>query len=170
MTTLCAECGKRAVVRLAVAGRRSPFKNFRSLEIPADVEIPTCSNCGTEWIDEKTAARVDAALAEAAAVKLKELARAALDVVSATINQRDLEIQLGLSAGYLSKVKHGKETPSATLVGLLGLLAASPKRLAQIDHLWSKGILPPRITTDHVARNTITPEPVVSDAPVSLAT
>jgi hypothetical protein len=152
MTRLCGECGKRAVVPLAVAGRTSPWKHFPSLPISADIEIPTCSNCGTEWIDRKTAERVDADLAKAGTALTSRAARDAIEVLGASMNQRDLESELGLSAGYLSKVKHGKETPSAALVGLLSLLAVRPVRLDEVSHVWETGCLPPRITTDSFAK------------------
>ncbi len=149
MMKLCAECGQRAVALRAAAGRTSPWKQFASLPIPAEIQIPTCSNCGAEWIDGKTAAVVDAALEQAAAARLTKLAREALDVLGRCMSQRDLEAELGLSAGYLSKVKHGKETPSAQLVGLLTLIASRPARLDQLTHIWETGELPPRVTNDH---------------------
>ncbi len=149
MMKLCAECGERAVAPRAVAGRTSPWKQFASLPIPADVQIPTCSKCGAEWIDRKTAAVLDAVLEEAAEERLVRLARNALEDLGTSMSQRDLEFDLGLSAGYLSKVKHGKETPSAQLVGLLALLASRPARLDQLAHIWETGELPPRLTNDH---------------------
>lgn len=152
MTRLCGECGKRTVVPLAVAGRTSPWKHFPALPISADIEIPTCSSCGTEWIDRKTAERVDADLAKAAAALMSKVARDAIGVLGASMNQRDLETELGLSAGYLSKVKHGKETPSAALVGLLSLLAVRTVRLDEVSHVWETGSLPPRITTDYFSK------------------
>lgn len=30
-----------------------------NLQVPADLEIPTCDHCGTEWFDEATAKRAD---------------------------------------------------------------------------------------------------------------
>lgn len=149
MIKLCAECGERAVVPHAAAGRTSPWKQFASLPIPAEFQIPTCSKCGAEWIDGKTAAALDAALEQAAAQRLTKLVREALEVLGGCVSQRELEAELGLSAGYLSKVKHGKETPSAQLVGLLALLASRPARLDQLTHVWETGELPPRVTNDH---------------------
>jgi transcriptional regulator with XRE-family HTH domain len=152
MKMLCAECGKRAVEPLAVAGRHSPFRNFEALEVPADLEIPTCTHCGAEWIDRKTAERIDAALEEEAAATLGRMAREAIEILGLTMNQRELEVQLGLSHGYLSKVKHGKEAPSSQLVAVLALLAVSPRRLDEVERMWTTGQLPPRITADHVNR------------------
>jgi Zn-finger nucleic acid-binding protein len=140
---LCAECGERAVAPRAVAGRTSPWKHFPSLPVSADLEIPTCQTCGAEWIDRKTAEKIDADMARAAGERLSRAARHAIEVLGDSFNQRDLERDLGLSAGYLSKVKHGKETPSASLVALLTLLAVRPARLEQVTHVWETGNLPP---------------------------
>lgn len=139
MTKLCGECGMRTVAALTVAGRHAPFKNFPALEIPESVAIPTCSNCGTEWIDRKTAAALDSALANEAAKVLSSVARKAIEFLGVILPQRDLEAGLGLSAGYLSKVRHNKETPSAALAGLLALLASHPAQTEEIKRLWETG-------------------------------
>lgn len=152
MKKLCAECGKRAVEPAAAPGRRSPFRNFPDLEIPATLAIPTCSSCGTEWIDRETARKIDEALAAQSAVVLGDVARQAIEALSATMSQRELEATLGLSAAYLSKVRHGKETPSAPLVALLSLLAARPGRIEEVERVWATGRLSPRIVSTNVSR------------------
>lgn len=59
----CYECGKsESVVPVAKPGRLVRYKDIKSIEIPAYVEILTCTNCGTEWLDEKTAKAIDKAL------------------------------------------------------------------------------------------------------------
>lgn len=152
MKKLCGECGKRAVEPVMALGRRSPFRNFPELEIPATLAIPTCSNCGAEWIDRETARKVDEALAAQSAVVLGDIARQAIEALSATMSQRDLEATLGLSAAYLSKVRHGKEAPSAPLVALLSLLAARPARIEEIERVWATGRLSPRVVSTNVSR------------------
>jgi hypothetical protein len=140
--TLCADCGKRTVEPLARAGRRTPFRQFPALEIPAEVAIPTCSNCGAEWIDRKTAGALDAALANQGASVLSAMAREAIEALAGIASQQDLEATLGLSRGYLSKIRHERESPSAPLVALLALLAGSPSLLGEIELLWQTGRLP----------------------------
>ena len=152
MKKLCGECGKRAVEPLAAPGRRSPFRNFPELEIPAALAIPTCSNCGAEWIDRETARKIDEALATQSAVVLGDVARQAIEALSATMSQRELEAKLGLSAAYLSKVRHGKEAPSAPLVALLSLLAARPARIEEVERVWAIGRLSPRVVSTNVSR------------------
>lgn len=146
---LCGECGKKAVRPLAVPGRTLPWKQFPALPLSAHIEIPTCANCGVEWINRKTAESIDADLAASATKVLSAAAREAIDVLTGTFSQQDLEEELGLSAGYLSKLKHGKESPRAPLVALLALLAARPSRLNEIKHVWATGRMPPRVTSDY---------------------
>ncbi len=152
MKKLCGECGKRAVEPVMVPGRLSPFRNFPELEIPATLAIPTCSNCGAEWIDRETAGKVDEALAARSAVVLGDVARQAIEALSATMSQRELETTLGLSAAYLSKVRHRKEAPSAPLVALLSLLAARPARIEEVERVWATGRLAPRVVGTNVSR------------------
>ncbi len=150
MKTLCGECGKRAVEPLAVPGRTSPYKNFAALPLPDDLAIPTCANCGAEWIGARDADRIDAALENAAAEALSRLGREAIETLVDSVTQRELEELLGLSPGYVSKVKRGHEVPSASLVADLVLLAVRPRRVAELRRIWSTLRLPPRVTTDHV--------------------
>jgi len=59
---------------------------------------------------------------------------------------------LDLSRGYLSKVKHGKEKPSALLAALLALLARNPeRRIGEVRNLWSTKTLWPRLVTTSTA-------------------
>jgi len=149
---LCGECGKRAVEPVMAPGRRTPFRNFPALEIPESLAIPTCSNCGAEWIDRETARKLDEALAAQGAAMLADVARQAIEALSATMSQRELEAKLGLSAAYLSKVRHGKEAPSAQLVALLSLLAARPARIEEVERVWATGRVPPRVVSTNVSR------------------
>lgn len=61
----CYECGEPGTVKLvAKAGRTRRYKDVPVLVIPSNVEIPTCSNCGAEWVGLEDAKRIDAALEE----------------------------------------------------------------------------------------------------------
>lgn len=61
----CRECGEGLIRPLAREGRVMPYKNGLALPVPADLFIPTCSDCGSEWIDEPTAHALDNALEDA---------------------------------------------------------------------------------------------------------
>lgn len=57
----CRECGEGTIRLLAKEGRQWPYKEF-ILTLPATLEIPTCSHCGSEWLDADRATIVDAVL------------------------------------------------------------------------------------------------------------
>ncbi|MBZ4395348.1 hypothetical protein [Myxococcus sp. AS-1-15] len=128
----CAACGQGQVVMLAKPGRRAAFKNIPDLEIPESLELPTCECCGEEWLDDAAAKQLDVALADVYRRELSRKANQALrQLKMAKLRQWDLEPLLGLSSGYLSKVKAGKDV-SPTLVVALMLLAGAPNRVEEL--------------------------------------
>lgn len=135
----CRECGEGTIRPLAKAGRTMPFRNLAALPVPATLSIPTCDHCGNEWIDLKTARALDKALEGAYAFELYKRFKAALETIlaSAGVSQRRLEQLLGLSLGYLSRVRGKRGDASAQLVSALALIAKDPKRrLNELDHVW----------------------------------
>jgi len=67
------------------------------------------------------------------------LASIAIRKLEVFVSQRRLERLLGLSQGYICRLKAGKQTPSLPIVALLALLAASPeKRLQRLSALWER--------------------------------
>jgi len=142
----CAQCGRGQVKPLAKPGRRAAFKNIPDLEIPATLELPTCEACGAEWLDEESTRALDAALAEAYRRELSKKANAALRrLKAAKLRQWDLEPLLGLSAGYLSKIKTGKDV-SPTLTAALMMLAEVPGRVDELRNAW-RCIAPAEVKT-----------------------
>lgn len=128
----CAACGQGQVVMLAKPGRRAAFKNIPDLEVPETLELPTCELCGAEWLDERAAAQLDIALADVYRRELSRKANYALrQLKAAKLRQWDLEPLLGLSPGYLSKVKAGKDI-SPMLASALLLLAGAPGRVSEL--------------------------------------
>lgn len=124
---------------LAKEGRRMPFRNMPALLVPSTVAIPTCDHCGNEWINPETAEALDEALQGAYANELHKRLEVALDKILKTteIPQRKLEQLLGLSEGYLSRLRGRRGDASAQVVSALALLAQDPKRrLKELDHLW----------------------------------
>jgi hypothetical protein len=134
---LCGQCGERAVVGIARVGRTTIYKNLQ-LEIPAHVVVPTCEKCRAEWIDERTAKALDDALEGVYQDKLRERLDAALKIIlNEEGSQTRVEQLLGVSPGYLSKLKLGKRQPSAEIVSMLALVSRSPKRrLAELDKFY----------------------------------
>ncbi|MFP2904683.1 hypothetical protein ACLESD_06425 [Pyxidicoccus sp. 3LFB2] len=129
-------CGRGEIEAKAVPGRRMGYLQVPDLEIPADLPIPTCPACGEAWLGPVTTKRLDEALGAAYRRELTRKAERAIETLRAHIPQRNLEQLIGVSGGWLSKVKNGHET-SASLTALLMLLAADPRRLDSLKALWA---------------------------------
>jgi hypothetical protein len=120
------------------AGRRTRYKTME-LEIPKEVEIPTCDNCGAEWMDRQVARAIDEALEGVYREALRALWAEVIQKITAHTSMRRVEQVLGLSEGYLSKVTNGRSEPSAELIGNLGLIAKDVEpRLREISGLWRR--------------------------------
>jgi len=134
----CGQCGARAVIGVTRAGRLTMYRNLE-LEIPAHVVVPTCTKCGAEWIDEAAAKALDEALERVYESKLRARLDTALEkILSEEGSQARVERVLGVSPGYLSKLKLGKRHPSAEIVSALALVSANPKRrLAELDNFFN---------------------------------
>ena len=134
----CHECGIGDVRPQAASGRVARYKNISKLPIPGDLLIPTCINCGAEWLDEEAARALDAALEVAYRAELQNRAQRAIEAITLHVSQRKLEHLLGLSQGYLSKLRARSRGPSAELVSQLALIAHNPKdRLRELEQYWN---------------------------------
>ena len=135
----CPECGIGKIVPSKGPGRFARYKTMHKLEIPDDLLIPTCDNCGAEWIDEKTAGDLDKALDQAYRAELRSRAVEAIQEITKHVSQRKLESVLGLSQGYLSKLRSGDRDPSAELVSQLALISRDPKkRINELVMYWEE--------------------------------
>jgi len=133
----CHECGIGKVRKVAKKGRIGSFKNLHHLPLPSTLEIPTCSHCGTEWIDLATAKTIDTALEKLYRTELRKRIKTSIEVISNQIPQQRLESLLGLSQGYLSKLRSGVRDPSPELVSNLALIANDPvKRVRELEKCW----------------------------------
>lgn len=114
-----------------------PFRHAPSVVPAWPVDVPTCTACGERFIDAKTAKAWDAALEEGLAMRQRRLLSEALDRLSDARMQREWEKRLGLSPGYLSRLKAGKEC-SVPLTTLLALLAEAPEAAWEhVGRVWS---------------------------------
>ena len=132
--TKCIRCGNTTVREKARPGRYASYLQL-TVEIPAEVPIPECSRC--HHVDLSCTGPIGDALRRSYLAALKELAQQALRSLHGQVSQRQLELLVGLSQGYLSRVKSGTGQPSAALVGLLGLLAEDPNRLVSLRNIWA---------------------------------
>jgi hypothetical protein len=110
-----------------------------ALAIPDDFPIPTCSRCRTEVLDAETRAALAPILGEEYRRALRRRVRRAIDTLSQHISQRRLELLLGLSQGYLSRLRSGAGNPSPELVSHLALIAKDPAvRLLELERYWAE--------------------------------
>lgn len=142
--TRCFHCGHDGVRRRARPGRTICYRSLPTFPVPADFPIPTCRYCHAEYPDEETLIALDKVLAIPYARELQRRAQCAIREVCSHISQRRLELKLGLSQGYLSRLCAGAGRPSAPLVALLMLLARDPAaRLAELERMASEPVLVP---------------------------
>lgn len=141
MTRRCLRCGRNGVRNQARPGRTICYRSLRAFPVPADFLIPTCRYCRTEFPDEETWEALDRALTLPYDRELQRRIKYAVGEVCRYISQRRLELRLGLSQGYLSRLCAGSGRPSAPLVALLMLLALDPPaQLAELDRIASEPI------------------------------
>jgi hypothetical protein len=124
----CPECGTGKIVPTARPGRTAHFGSVKGLPVPEDFEIPTCGQCGSEWIDAAAAEAMDEVMERVCREQLQKSVAMDLQRLTEYVTQRRLEEFLGLSQGYLSKVRSGVSQPSQVLARCLRLLATDPER------------------------------------------
>jgi len=134
-------CPHEVVEERAAAGRKVAWHIIDGLPVPDDLSLPTCTRCGARVSTRDSAERLDAAMKSVYAAELADKVRTALGVLVGHGNrQRDIEPLLGLSAGYLSKVKNGKAEPSPQLAAAMMMLAVAPaERINELKGLWPAG-------------------------------
>ena len=147
----CLRCNSVSVRPRKGVGRTRPYRVLATLPIPDDFEIPTCQHCGAEYSDASMERALDQVLAAVYLDSLQTLAKESIRKLTERdaetkrrfISQRQLELVLGLSQGYLSRLLSGHGKPSTPLVLLLGLLSLSPERnRREVRRFWLLASLP----------------------------
>lgn len=131
----CPECCRGEIRRASLGGRKMRFRQIPDLELPASVEGPVCSECGELWMDAATTKAISDALQVVWSEAMTRKAQVAIEVLRKTTPQRELESLLGLSPGWLSKIKGGRETSAPTAAALM-LLANEPGRVDELRTSW----------------------------------
>ena len=135
---LCCRCGAKAVFKSKGVGRTIPYRTLPALALPCDLVIANCKRCKNLFVEQSESPEIRWRLQALYVKSLQRRIRTALDVLSQSISQRKLELLLGLSQGYLSRLKAGAGNPSSELVLLLALLSLNPeKHLATLRQFWA---------------------------------
>ena len=134
----CVRCGARAVKPRTGKGRTTCYRTMKYLRIPDAALIPTCARCGSEYLDEKTCEELSPLLHKVYLECLRTRVRLAIDFLSRHISQCRLERILGLSQGYLSRLRAEAGNPSPELVSHLALLCHdAPRSLSRLQRFWT---------------------------------
>ena len=122
----CAACGKGPLKRTARTGRVDVYKGVE-LPIPADLPLTECAACGERYVTAADAEKIDDALAASYTALVRVRVETAIEKLQKRgVSIASVERALGLSEGYLSKIRKSVE-PSFQLVALLALVAENPK-------------------------------------------
>lgn len=130
----CRYCGKRA---RPVGWRRAVrYRNIPALLVPEDMPIAACPRCWSKGRVMPLGAELDALQAHYQSL-LRALASQTITALMGHISQRQLEILIGLSQGYLCRLRSGSANPSVELVSHLAILARDPStRLKELREYW----------------------------------
>jgi len=134
--TRCPKCGAKAVKPRNRPGRTMRYRNIGALPIPADFPIPTCGRCAAEYLSPATCDRLAPVLLSSYQAALRRTGAKLVPAATAKISQRRLEAVLGVSQGYLSRIKSQSGQPSSILVALLHLLA-EPGAAAKLERFFA---------------------------------
>lgn len=136
----CVRCGSRSVRPRTGKGRTRPYRVFAALPVPDDCLIPACRRCEAQYLDDETIAALGPVLERVYVAELQRLAALYIRrLPRRLISQRRLELLLGLSQGYLSRLAAGDGVPSAQLVLLLGHLAdGAPESIENLKNFWRR--------------------------------
>ena len=130
----CPCCGYASVHPLARPGRVVRYRNA-ALTLPAELCLPACRRCKYEPLG---LGALPAELLETLyRAELRQRVALAVARVQRYLPQRRTELLLGLSQGYLSRLRAGDGVPGAPLVSLLALLAAHPQLIAELEAYWT---------------------------------
>lgn len=134
----CVRCGSCSVRPRKGDGRTRPYRVFAALALPDACMIPACHRCGAQYLDDETIAALGPVLERVYCAELQRIAALMLRrIPRRLISKRRLEMLLGLSQGYLSRIAAGDGVPSAPLVLLLGLIAdAAPESIETLKRFW----------------------------------
>lgn len=136
--TVCCRCGASAVVKSTGIDRTIPYRTLPALPLPSDLVIACCKRCKSLFPEQSAPDELRLRLQALYMESLQSRIRTALAVLKQSISQRRLELLLGVSQGYLSRLKAGAGNPSSELVLLLALLSLDPARhLATLQQFWA---------------------------------
>lgn len=136
----CAECGGDVRLTPGIGREREILRRVK-LPIPDDVEIPTCVECGDEYMSLEVSEPLDKALFEQLAARLKSRVEAIQHCWG--VSERQVADALRVTRTHLARVLAGDERPSGLLFGMLDVMGNVPGAFAQaMGRPWDEYLLP----------------------------
>lgn len=137
MPKSCPDCG--GAVRAAPNARVEHYKGL-ALMIPG-VRVPTCAQCGEQFISPQLADQMQAALEKAHQQALYREFTLAMERLKAFRSPAAIARMLGYSLGYFSKLSRRERNLSTPLVAFVKYLAMDPEhRLDELSQMFERPI------------------------------
>ena len=133
----CVRCGSLSVRDRKGTGRTVRYKTMPTMELAPELEVPTCGRCKELHLDRMDQKALAQQLRDTYMRSLRDRVCIALDVLRQHVSWRWLEMRLGISQGYVSRLRARAGNPSPELVGLLALLATDPSLLGELESFWA---------------------------------
>lgn len=146
----CPSCKTYTVTEQVVSTQGFAYRNLAHILLPADFTLPHCTTCNRLQLTPQASARLAQLLQLLYQTEIQQRARAAIDRLNQVTTQHRIEQLLGLSQGYLSRIRAGQRQPSEELVSHLTLLARQPdKYVRRLERFWTRPCRPlKRMPTD----------------------
>lgn len=125
--TACVACGGR-VAEKNLSGEAWPYRDIRDLRIDEGVWIPACTSCGESFLEAEESRRLGEALEWSYVVRREQETSALMgSIVRQTgLSQGEIEQILGVSTGYLTRVRHREVPVSPQTYRFLQVLHEEP--------------------------------------------
>ncbi len=111
-----------------IRGERWPYRDAVDLLIDEDLFMPVCAACGEMMLDEGDSKRLDEVLQRAYEEHRHKATEQLIVCITRDFNitQGEIEQILGMSTGYISKVKRREKMLSAQAFRTLFMLSEEP--------------------------------------------
>lgn len=128
----CGMCGERVTMKTG-PGREYAYRRGVQLPVPESFGIPTCTDCGEEYLTVERAEELEALLKPVFAARQRAHCTAVVNRIRAIhgVTLREIEEACAVTPTYLSHVLAGRREASATLVYLLEAYALAPAEFAR---------------------------------------
>lgn len=132
-TEICVSCRSGSVTLRRGLGRSFTYRRGFVLEIPEDIEVPTCEHCGAEYIDAALRDVIKARLKDTHDQSQHKHMSFLISVIQERTgaSYREIEKACGLTPTYLSHVLSGRREASEQLIALLEAYAVCPSEVGR---------------------------------------